>query len=84
MGGALRVGLDMAESQIISPDGHVIEPPDLWTTKDGSAVQGPSAARRLNTLTWGWDYPHLASTFSKTREILSRVFEGVPEDEQRT
>ena len=33
MGGALRVGLDMAESQIISSDGHVIEPSDLWTTR---------------------------------------------------
>ena len=52
--------------------------------QEGSAVQGPSAARRLDALTWGWDYPHIASTFPKTREILSRVFEGVPENEQRT
>ena len=37
----------------------------------------------VDNLTWGWDYPHEVSTFSKTQEILARILEGVPEDETR-
>lgn len=37
----------------------------------------------IDNMTWGWDYPHEVSTFSKTQEILAEVFEDVPENEKR-
>jgi len=37
----------------------------------------------VDTLMWGWDYPHAESTFPKSREILARILEGVPEDGRR-
>jgi predicted TIM-barrel fold metal-dependent hydrolase len=36
----------------------------------------------VNTLMWGSDYPHAESTFPKSREIVDRILEGVPEDEK--
>ena len=36
----------------------------------------------VENLLWGSDYPHAESTFPKSREILERIFEGVPEDEK--
>jgi len=31
---------------------------------------------------WGSDYPHTESTFPKSREIVSDILAGVPDDEQ--
>ena len=31
---------------------------------------------------WGSDYPHSESTFPQSRQILSEILEGVPDDEQ--
>ncbi len=36
----------------------------------------------VKNLMWGSDYPHAESTFPKSREILDRILDGVPEDEQ--
>ena len=36
----------------------------------------------VDNLLWGSDYPHGESTFPKSREIMERILEGVPEDEQ--
>ena len=36
----------------------------------------------VDNLLWGSDYPHAESTFPRSREIISRILDGVPEDEQ--
>ena len=36
----------------------------------------------VDNLQWGSDYPHAESTFPKSREILERILEGVPEEEK--
>ena len=36
----------------------------------------------VDNLLWGNDYPHSESTFPKSREILDRIFAGVPQDER--
>ena len=36
----------------------------------------------VDCLLWGSDYPHAEGTFPKSREILDRILEGVPEDEK--
>ena len=37
----------------------------------------------VNNLLWGWDYPHQVSTFPRTKEILEKLFDGVPEDDRQ-
>jgi predicted TIM-barrel fold metal-dependent hydrolase len=37
----------------------------------------------VDQLMWGSDYPHTESTFPRSRKILERILEGVPEDEGR-
>jgi predicted TIM-barrel fold metal-dependent hydrolase len=32
---------------------------------------------------WSTDYPHQASTFPRTQEVLERDFQGLPEDDKR-
>ena len=36
----------------------------------------------VDNMMWGSDYPHSESTFPRSRQILSEILEGVPEDEQ--
>ena len=36
----------------------------------------------LDNLMWGSDYPHAESTFPRSREVVDRTFQGVPEDEK--
>jgi predicted TIM-barrel fold metal-dependent hydrolase len=36
----------------------------------------------VDQLMWGSDYPHAESTWPKSREILARILQGVPEEEQ--
>lgn len=36
----------------------------------------------VDSLMWGSDYPHSESTFPKSREILDRILEGVPQEEK--
>jgi len=36
----------------------------------------------VNTLMWGSDYPHAESTFPKSREIVDRILNGIPEEEK--
>ena len=36
----------------------------------------------VDQLMWGSDYPHAESTFPKSREILDRILDGVPQDEK--
>ena len=37
----------------------------------------------VDALMWGSDYPHTEATFPRSRQILERILEGVPEEEQR-
>ena len=37
----------------------------------------------VDGLMWGSDYPHLESTFPRSREFLDKILVDVPEDEQR-
>ena len=36
----------------------------------------------VDALMWGSDYPHSESTFPKSREILDRILDGVPQEEK--
>ena len=36
----------------------------------------------VDNLMWGSDYPHSESTFPRSRQILSEILAGVPDDEQ--
>ena len=36
----------------------------------------------VENLLWGSDYPHAKSTFPKSREILERIFQGIPEEDK--
>ena len=36
----------------------------------------------VDNLLWGSDYPHAEPTFPKSREILERIFKGIPEGEK--
>jgi predicted TIM-barrel fold metal-dependent hydrolase len=36
----------------------------------------------VETLLWASDYPHAESTFPRSREIVDRMLQGVPEAEQ--
>ena len=37
----------------------------------------------VETLMWGNDYPHAESTFPRSREIVDRILQGVPDEEKR-
>ena len=37
----------------------------------------------VDLLMWGSDYPHTESTFPRSRVILERILDGVPQDERR-
>jgi predicted TIM-barrel fold metal-dependent hydrolase len=37
----------------------------------------------VDALMWGSDYPHTEATFPRSRQILGRILEGVPDEEQR-
>jgi predicted TIM-barrel fold metal-dependent hydrolase len=37
----------------------------------------------VQQLMWGSDYPHTESTFPRSRKILERILDGVPEGERR-
>ncbi len=36
----------------------------------------------VDNLLWGSDYPHAESTFPRSREIVERILQGVPEEEK--
>ena len=36
----------------------------------------------VDNMMWGSDYPHSESTFPQSRQILAKIREGVPDDEQ--
>jgi predicted TIM-barrel fold metal-dependent hydrolase len=36
----------------------------------------------VDNLLWGSDYPHAESTWPRSRQVLERILEGVPEAEQ--
>ena len=36
----------------------------------------------VDNMMWGSDYPHAESTFPKSREVLDRILEGVPQEEK--
>ena len=36
----------------------------------------------VDNMMWGSDYPHSESTFPRSREVLSQILTGVPDDEQ--
>ena len=36
----------------------------------------------VDCLLWGSDYPHAESTFPKSREIIERIMQGIPEEEK--
>ena len=37
----------------------------------------------VNNLMWGSDYPHTESTYPRSVETVTRILDGVPEDEKR-
>jgi len=37
----------------------------------------------VDNLMWGSDYPHAESTFPKSREIVDRILQDVPDEEKR-
>ena len=37
----------------------------------------------VDQLMWGSDYPHTETTFPRSRQILERILERVPEEERR-
>lgn len=37
----------------------------------------------VECLMWGSDYPHDEGTFPHSREVIDRIFQGIPEDETR-
>ena len=37
----------------------------------------------VENMLWGSDYPHAEATFPRSQQFLSRMFEGVPEEDQR-
>src|SRR5262249_22892614 len=50
------------------------------TTFDANEI----ALRRtlgVSTMMWGSDFPHIESTYPKSREFLARTFAGVPDEE---
>jgi len=36
----------------------------------------------IETLLWGSDYPHAESTFPRSRAIVERILQGVPDEEK--
>ena len=36
----------------------------------------------VGILLWGSDYPHAESTFPRSRAIVERILQGVPDEEQ--
>jgi hypothetical protein len=36
----------------------------------------------VENLLWGSDYPHAESTFPRSRQIVDRILQGIPETEQ--
>ena len=36
----------------------------------------------MSTIVWGNDYPHAEGTFRGSRELLEKLFVGVPADER--
>jgi predicted TIM-barrel fold metal-dependent hydrolase len=36
----------------------------------------------VDNLMWGSDYPHQESTWPKSRQILEKILEGVPDEEK--
>jgi predicted TIM-barrel fold metal-dependent hydrolase len=71
----------------ISGDG--VLPSDFWHTNCFASFQEDANGLRLrdvigvDTLVWGSDYPHIESTFPRSREILSSTMKGVPAEEVR-
>jgi hypothetical protein len=36
----------------------------------------------ISSIVWGNDYPHAEGTFRGSRELIDRLFDGVPADEK--
>jgi predicted TIM-barrel fold metal-dependent hydrolase len=36
----------------------------------------------VSTIVWGNDYPHAEGTFRGSRELIAKLFVGVPDDER--
>ena len=50
--------------------------------EDGLGIQLRSYVG-VENLMWGSDYPHAESTFPRSREIVDRILQGVPDEEKR-
>jgi predicted TIM-barrel fold metal-dependent hydrolase len=48
--------------------------------EDGTGVRERNVFG-VECLMWGSDYPHTESTFPRSREMLTRILQGVPDDE---
>ena len=82
----------MTAYTLISSDSHSIEPADLWEQRIDSkfkSFQEDALGIQLRAyvgvenLMWGSDYPHAESTFPRSREIVDRIFQDVPDEEKR-
>ena len=64
-------------------------PGDYWRRQGHSCIMDDKVAvanrafTGVQTLLWGNDYPHHEGTWPHSQEAVSRMFEGVPEDETR-
>src|SRR5262245_11877237 len=61
--------------------GTHIEPCFLSFQEDALGIE-LRAHLGVDTLLWGSDYPHAESTFPRSRAIVDRILQGVPEAEQ--
>ena len=63
-------------------------PSDFWHSNCFVSFQEDAVGIQLrhlvgvDNLLWGSDYPHGESTFPKSKEIVERILEGIPEDEK--
>ena len=67
-----------------------LKPSEYWARQchvGASFMRADEAKLRhsvgVNKIMWGSDYPHAEATFPRSQQFLSRMFEGVPEEDLR-
>ena len=81
----------MTVTKIISGDTHIVEPPDLYTSRMSGKLRTRAPYLKRQKTPEGkesdaWflnDFPHSESTWLRSREFLANMLTGVPEEEVR-
>ena len=55
----------------------------LVTFQDDAVALATRHLAGITTMAWGNDYPHRDSTWPRSRDVLDRIFAGVPDEERR-